>query len=229
MIAFLRLFALSVAASIMFAAGVTAGESRLTSNLKAGKGQVVVTYGTSLTAGGAWVGQLQKALDDAYPKLAKVVNSGASGMWSNWGLEHLEERVITKAPDTVFIEWAINDAFLKYETPVAKARENLEAMIDRILKAKPETEIILMTMDPPIAEHLERRPKIEEYYQMYREVARARKLLLIDHEPNWKKVLGQGEASYRKLVPDGIHPNAEGCSQVITPALLEAIGVKKAK
>ena len=46
-----------------------------------------------------------------------------------------------------------------------------------------------MVMNPPIGIHLERRPKIEEYYQMYRIVAKVRKLLLIDHAPNWEKIL----------------------------------------
>ncbi|HDR15321.1 MAG TPA: hypothetical protein ENN79_07560, partial [Desulfobacteraceae bacterium] len=52
--------------------------SRLVANLEAGKTQRVVAYGTSLTAGGAWVSQLQQALDANYPGLATVVNSGKS-------------------------------------------------------------------------------------------------------------------------------------------------------
>ena len=37
------------------------GESQLVKNLKAGKAQTIVTYGTSLTSGGAWVRQLDAA------------------------------------------------------------------------------------------------------------------------------------------------------------------------
>ena len=46
------------------------------------KKQTIVAYGTSLTAGGAWVGQLKAALDAKFPGRATVINSGAGGMWS---------------------------------------------------------------------------------------------------------------------------------------------------
>lgn len=192
-------------------------------NMTAGKKQHIVTYGTSLTAGGAWVGQLRELLNKKFPGLATVTNSGQSGMWSKWGLDHLDERVLKKNPDTVLIEWAINDAFLQYKTSVEQAQKNLETMLDAILKQNANCEIILMTMDPPINEHLERRPDIEKYYQMYRDVAKARKLRLIDHEANWKPVLEKGKETYLALVPDGIHPNAKGCEQIITPAIEAAL------
>ena len=188
-------------------------------NLAAGKKQHIVTYGTSLTAGGAWVGQLRELLNKKFPGLATVTNSGQGGMWSKWGLDHLDERVLKKNPDTVIMEWAINDAFLEYKTSVEEAQKNLETMLDAILKQNANCEIILMTMDPPINVHLEKRPEIEKYYQMYRDVAKARKLRLIDNEVNWKPILEKGKADYLALVPDGIHPNAKGCETVIMPAL----------
>ena len=70
--------------------------SRLVANLKAGKPQTIVTYGTSLTDGGAWVGQLHEALNAKFPSLATVLNSGKSGMWSKWGVDNLDSQVITR-------------------------------------------------------------------------------------------------------------------------------------
>ena len=201
-------------------ASLFAGEpALLIKNLEAGKKQHLVTYGTSLTAGGAWVGQLKGILVKKYGDKITVTNSGKGGMWSKWGLDNLEQSVLQKNPDTIIIEWAINDAFLKYQTSVEQARKNLEEMIDRILKQNPQCEIILMTMNPPIREHLERRPEIEKYYQMYRDVAAARKLRLIDHNLKWKEILEKDKAKFEALVPDGIHPNAEGAKAVITPAI----------
>jgi acetyl esterase/lipase len=197
----------------------------LVRNLEADKPQTVVTYGTSLTAGGAWVGQFGAALEARWPGRAKVVNSGQGGMWSKWGVDNLDGRVIAKKPDTVLIEFGINDAYLEYKTPVAAARANLETMIDRILAAKADTEIILMTMNPPVGVHLERRPAIAEYYEMYRSVAKERKLQLIDHAANWAPILANDRARFDRYVPDGIHPGPEGCREVITPALLKALGI----
>ena len=219
---------LSVIFSVILSAVCAADQNTLIGHLKGGRTQTIVTYGTSLTAGGAWVGQLQSALDRRFPGLAKVVNRGAGAMWSKWGVDNLEARVIEKKPDAVLIEFAINDAFLEYKTSTDEARKNLENMIDRILKANPQCQIILMTMNPPIGVHLERRPKVDEYYEIYRQVAKDRNLLLIDHNANWKKVLQEDAASFHKLVPDGIHPDARGCETVILPQLLQSLGVSEA-
>jgi acyl-CoA thioesterase I len=214
------------AASLLLAISAFAGEaSRLAANLKAGKPQTIVTYGTSLTAGGEWVAQLQRALEAKYPGLATVINSGEGAMWSKWGVDNLESRVIQKKPDTVFIEFAINDAFLEYKTSVEGARRNLENMVDHIRRSKADTEIIVMTMNPPTGIHLERRPKFEDYYQMYRDVAKKRKLRLIDHCLNWERILDKDKDLFNRYVPDGIHPGPEGCEKVITPAILEALGI----
>ncbi len=83
-----------------------------------------------------------------------------------------------------------------------------------------------MTMNPPIEVHLERRPDYEEYYEMYRDVAKERDLLLIDHQRRWEKILRRKPELFDRYVPDGIHPGPEGCSEVITPAILKALGVR---
>ncbi len=194
-------------------------------NLEAGKPQVIVTYGTSLTAGGDWVAQLDAVLNKKFPKLATIINSAQGGMWSKWGVDNLDARVIAKKPDVVFIEFSINDAFLEYKTSPADARKNLETMIDRTVAALPGCEIILMVMNPPTGVHLERRPNIADYEQVYRDVAKARGLRLIDHSANWQAVLKDGETQWRPLVPDGIHPNAAGAQQVIVPQILKSIGL----
>ena len=79
------LIVIGVAALVSGAACPAQEKSVLVRNLEAKQQQVVVTYGTSLTAAGAWVGQMQAALEKRYPGLVKVVNSGGSGMYSKWG------------------------------------------------------------------------------------------------------------------------------------------------
>lgn len=200
-------------------------QSRLVRNLEAGKKQVIVTYGTSLTANGAWVKQLGDTLKSKYPGLVEVQNSGGSGKWSEWGVQNLEERVLRKNPDTVFIEFAINDSVDRFKTTVEGARSNLCTMIDRILKARPDCEIILMAMNPVTGKAADSRSRLPEFYQMYRDVAKTRGLSLIDHYPQWKQVLDKDPALFRKYVPDGLHPGAEGCSKVITPEISKALGI----
>ncbi len=200
-------------------------ESRLVANLKAGRPQTVVAYGTSLTDWGAWVDHLRQGLASNYPGLATVINSGRNDRCSRWGVENLEERVIGKKPDTVLIEFAINDARLDNGLTRDQARANLMNMIDRIRAADPETEIILMTMNPPVGLSYLRRPRIRDYYRMYREVAEERGLPLIDHARNWDRIRRTDPDLFDRYVPDGVHPGEEGCAAVITPAVLEALGL----
>lgn len=222
---FLGLSVLHLPVSSAEPVGFPNGESQLVNRLEAGKAQTVVTYGTSLTSGGAWVNQFAAALEERWPGKAKVLNSGAGGMWSTWGVENLESRVIAKKPNTLFIEFGINDAYLDYKTSVAKARANLENMIKRVLAAKADTEIILMTMNPPIANRLKARPEIKHYYEMYRQLAKEQGLKLVDHAVHWERVLEQNKNVFHRYVPDGIHPNAEGSGDITTSTLLSCLGV----
>ena len=205
------------------------GSSQLVKNLEAGKEQTVVTYGTSLTKMGAWPDQLRAVLEQNYPGQVTLINSGQGGSNSAWGRKSFEKRVIQKQPDTMIIEFAINDSVAKRKVTVAMAQENLEAMIDRLLESNPDAEIILMTMNPCVGFHKARRPDLTKYYQMYRDVAKARGFKLIDHYPSWEKTLNEDPALFLSYVPDGIHPVREGALQVIMPTMIESLGLPGGK
>jgi lysophospholipase L1-like esterase len=212
-----------------YRAALRAGPSAMISELDGGASRRIVVYGTSLTAGGAWVGQLSSWLQTRYPGQVVIVNSGLSGKNSAEGLAQLQAKVINQAPDTVFIEFAMNDAFLYSDgTPnlsVEQARANLNAMIDAILAHNPSCEIILQTMNSvwnsPQGSNQSAtlRPNLNDYYEMYREVATERGLMLIDHHRNWQALQEQDPASFQAFVPDGVHPVAAGYTSVVLPLL----------
>lgn len=154
--------------------------------LRAGQPTKILTYGTSLTAGGAWVEQLAEWLDEEFGAgVAEVVNVGAGAMWSQWGVENLAERVLSHAPDVLLIEFAMNDAYLPYSTTTEMCRLNLCYMLDRVKAALPRCECVLQCMNVCIDQHSEARPNLAAYYQVYRAVAAERRLALVDHEPLW--------------------------------------------
>jgi lysophospholipase L1-like esterase len=190
--------------------------------------QTIVAYGTSLTEGGSWVKELADALEKKFPGLATMINSGGSGQWSRWGVANLEERVISKKPDVVFIEFAVNDSVARFNGSVEEARQNLNTIIDRILASNPQCEIILMTMTPadkhPLG-HFSYRLNIVDYYEMYRQEAKKHQLLLIDHAPNWLALQASDKALFDNLVPDSIHPTAEGNAKIVTPQILKLLGL----
>jgi len=107
---------------------VSSAQTQLVKNLQAGKPQILVVYGTSLTAGAgghAWVDAVAADLNAKYNNKLTVYNAAKSAMWSTWGVQHLEDSVISKKPDAVLIEFSMNDAFLKYKTSRELAGLNL--------------------------------------------------------------------------------------------------------
>jgi len=210
---------------------------RFIENLAAGKNQTVVTMGTSLTKGGSWVPQMKDLLEQKYPNLAKVVNLGrdASSTATPKGRCGLDmvKAVVAAKPDAVFIEYGMNDCYLRYEITPEQSAKNLNTIIDTILAANPQTEVILQTMNsckdypeknPPWL-HASNRPKLADYYQIHRDIARKRNLRLIDHYPAWLAVMNNDPARFDKLVPDRIHPNAEGAREIIMPTLIKELGL----
>ncbi|HLX63395.1 MAG TPA: SGNH/GDSL hydrolase family protein [Planctomycetota bacterium] len=186
--------------------------------LDAGKKQQMVVYGTSLTAGGAWVNQLREKFNEKYPGLLSIFNGAQSGMNSTWGVQNVESRVIAAKPDVALIEFGINDAVQRFKLSKEDCRKNVNAMIDAIKKALPDCEVILMTMNSVAGENgAKRGGQLPDYYQIYRDIAAERKLLLIDHYVHWKSIQDRNSKRFDGMVPDGVHPTPEACKAVIIP------------
>ncbi|TJZ60421.1 SGNH/GDSL hydrolase family protein [Sphingobacterium olei] len=197
--------------------------------LQKGKHQHIVVYGTSLSSGGngrAWMDVVKARIAEEYgDNLVHYTLAGKGGMWSVWGVKNFEDSVIAKKPDAVFIEFGMNDAFKEYGTSVALAKLNLEYMIDRVRLYSDSCDIFLQVMNMPIGKSAAFRPDLSAYYAMYREVARQKKVMLIDHYTNWQNILDQGEEVFRQYVPDGLHPNKKGGEEVIAPEIIEFLNL----
>jgi acyl-CoA thioesterase-1 len=87
--------------------------------------------------------------------------------------------------------------------------------------------VILQTMNIALDGHATARPDLLKYYQMYRDVAKARGLLLIDHYPHWQALLAKGKDAYIKEVPDAIHPGVEASKNIIAPYVVQRLEGEK--
>ena len=198
-------------------------------NLHAGKTQTVVVYGTSLTEFGPWVKQLQEWFNTAYPGKVKVINSGGSGQNSQWGVVNVKAKVVDLHPDLVFIEFAINDAHVKFKITPEQSLANLTTIVSAITKGDPQTGIVLQTMNaaidaPPKTAGTDR-PKLADYYANYVRFATQKKLPLIEHFPLWSKLAHDDAKKFLTYAPDGLHPNEAGIKALTWPdieALLKA-------
>jgi lysophospholipase L1-like esterase/predicted esterase len=193
--------------------------------LEAGKAQTVIVYGTSVTIRGQWANEMDNYFENHYPGQVTFINAAKSGMHSNWGVENLQERVLDKHPDLVFIEFAINDAASKHGISTADCRRNLDMMVKALQQQNLQMEIVLQTMNPawdsPAVpkSFASDRPHLEEYYDVYRSYAQMNNLALVDNYPVWKKIMDQEPQRYKKMVPDGIHPDSSSSAEIAWPQI----------
>jgi len=121
--------------------------AKFVESLRAGKKLTIVTMGTSLT-GGTWRWpdvMMKDWLDKDFPGQVTLFNEavGASassvGPGNNPALSGLGKlpAVIAHKPDLVFIEFAVNDAYIPYKISLADSKKNLNTIIDKILESNP--------------------------------------------------------------------------------------------
>jgi acyl-CoA thioesterase-1 len=212
--------------------------TQLIQSLESGLPRTLVVYGTSLSFHVAPL--LRAALTSHYGDLTNVVNSGMSAKASRSGLAELESKVTRHHPDALLLEFAVNDAYSYEEFPegtldkgitLEESRANLEEIIRQVQVALPRCEIILQTMNPTYdASNSEayagsRRPELERFYEVVREVAAERGLRLIDNFAMWKALQVEGPERFQELVPDGAHPNPAAIRSVLLPHLMKELGV----
>jgi len=196
-------------------------------DLAAGKQRTVVLYGTSLTAGGAWVDSMKEWFDKRYPGLVTLINSGGPGENSDWGVAHLKEKVLDHDPALVFIEFSYNDAHDKFEMSLERGASNLHQMVEGIKSGNPGAQIVLQVMNigwdaPNGNRSLSVRPMLDQFNDNYRNCARSHQFPLLDHYVNWKKLKETTPEVYQSYVPDGSHPTPEGSLKVTWP-LVESL------
>jgi lysophospholipase L1-like esterase len=200
---------------------------RALANLKAGRRQTIVLYGTSLTHGGAWASALAGWFDGKFPGLATVINSGGPGENSDWGLANVATKVATHQPDLVILEFSYNDAHEKFTTMTpARALENLDRIIAAIRAAQPAADIVLQVMNEPwdaanAARSRSSRPLFADYNENYRRYAAEHRLPLLDHSIAWRRVSETDRQQFEQWIPDGTHPTIEGSLAVTWPGLRE--------
>ena len=133
-------------------------------------------------------------------------------------------------PDAIFIEFSMNDAVTGGKQPfgitLEMSRNNLQTMINKIntwATAHHKTvDIVLQTMNNESGGLGGARPNLPAYYQVYRDVAKANGLLLVDNYPAWESLYRAGK-KWLGYVPDGVHPTAEGTDTIIMPNIRRAL------
>ena len=225
----------------------TVAEAGLITRLEKGDHLKIAAIGTSLTATSFnsqnWFAQMGAWLSAKYPGQVTLSNRAVSGeisaiqppRWTHGGPWQLDQVLANDDPDVIFIEFAINDAYKQAKIPVADSRKNLKAFIDRINKWAADrgkkVEIVVQTMNNTGPSYAPLENDVGPYYQGWREEAAANHVLLIDHYPNWIKLYKSeaDHATWKKYIPDDIHPNPLGTTKVILPEIQRVLNGQASK
>jgi acyl-CoA thioesterase I len=171
---------------------------------------VIVCFGDSLTAGfgldpGASFPDILQHELDALGYRYRVANFGVSGDTTQDGVERLP-LVLAEKPAIVLLEFGGNDGLRGQ--PVANTRANLRRIVEALRSAGARVVLAGMTLPPNYGPDY-----IRGFEAVYRGLAAEFKLPLIPF-------LLEGVADNSALMlPDGIHPTAEGARRVAATVL----------
>lgn len=142
-----------------------------------------------------WVALLQAKLKTTYPQ-AVVINSSIVGDTTANGLQRLPSLLTEHKPDIIIIELGGNDGLRGL--PVQSIKANLDAMIDKSLKARAKILLIGMRIPPNYG---------STYTQQFEQTYQA---LSIQHQvPLIPFFLDNVALNPELMFPDKIHPNAK--------------------
>lgn len=186
-----------------------------------GQGKAVVFFGDSLTAGygldpaQAFPALIQEKIKERGWKF-QVVNAGVSGETTAGGLRRVEW-ILQRPIDVFVLELGANDGLRGQ--PVDQAKENLQAIIDKVRDKYPSARIVLAGMRIPANLG---RAYVAQFRDIFPELAKKNRIPLVPF-----LLEGVGGVSSLNL-PDGIHPSpagqkivAENVWQVLEPVLQE--------
>jgi len=165
--------------------------------------KTLLVLGDSLSAGygidpeQAYPALLQKKIDAAGLNFT-VVNAGVSGDTTADGLQRVDW-LLKRKVDVLLLELGGNDGLRGL--PVARAKANLQAIIDRVRRTYPQVRIVIAGMKMP--------PNMgADYVNAFDDIFQA---LAASNHASLVPFLLDGVAGKPSLtLPDGIHPTPEG-------------------
>lgn len=193
-----KMAAVAALAAAPFSMGATAAPAEDTR-------PVIACFGDSLTAGygvdeeNSYPADLQRDLDAAGYHY-RVVNLGISGETTKDGLARID-RVLALKPAIVIVEFGGNDGLRG--VPVASSRANLDGILSRLKSSGTHIALAGITL-PPQYSH----PYIQAFNQTYTLLAKKYAVPLLPF------MLQNVWGVPGSIQPDGVHPTAQGCTQV---------------
>jgi lysophospholipase L1-like esterase len=177
---------------------------------RSGEPTRIIALGDSLTQGWmvrkGYLDFLAEMLKKKYPNSdVTIINRGIPGDTAEGGLFRLREEVLDGDPDLVFIQFALNDAFMGVDPD--RFKNTIKLIVERIV-ADTGAEILLITSVPVMYESSD--AMVEKFYATLSDIAEEEDVSIAMVHRYWKKKISEG-IDFRGLVQgDMVHPNVEG-------------------
>jgi acyl-CoA thioesterase-1 len=174
----------------------------------------LLAFGSSLSRRGDWPERLATALSACRADGVEAARLARPGGTIAWGTSQIDA-ALALAPDLILMEFSVNDASLAHGIALGRAATLLEQTLARAKAAG--VPVLLMSMNPAFGAERWERPGHPAYLALYRAQAEAGRAGWLDITGAWHAM----PAELRdRLIPDGLHPTAEGMARILTPALL---------
>lgn len=188
--------------------------------LSAGRACTIVALGDSLTQGWmvrkGYLSFIDEMIKEKYPaSKAVIINRGIPGDTAEGGLYRLREDVLESDPHCVFIQFALNDAFIGVHPEHFK--NNVKAIVETI-KYDGNADILLVTS--VYIQNSRENEMAEEFYSKLEELAGDYSLPIARVHEYWKKAVLNGIQFSHLVQYDGVHPTVEGY-RLMAEAIME--------
>lgn len=143
-----------------------------------------------------------------YPaKQFTMVNAGVGGTDSTLGAFRVERDLLSKAPDLVFIEFAVNDTNVERESCI----NAMEGIVRKILQYNPSTPLVfLYTLSNTLIERYYAKGELPVSVMAHDQVAKHYKIPALNiGKQLYERMLEEG-AQVTDYLPDTTHPNDKG-------------------
>lgn len=188
--------------------------------LSSGETTIIVALGDSLTQGWmvhkGYIDYFREMIKKTYPMCRlTLIGRGVPGDTAFGGLHRLRRDVLNHNPDCVFVQFALNDAFMGYSPQ--QFRSCIEEIIEEI-EADCDAEIVLITSS--FLEDENEYNYVKRYYDQLEELACKYRLPISRTDHYWKRAIDNGVDFGTLVQYDLVHPTAEGY-RLMAMALME--------
>lgn len=212
----------------IFIVSTTCAQTSFLKNLRKGKSQTVVFYGSSAAvhkSNRVWVDQLRTRLERRFPEKITFVNCSKSGIGSFWATENFKDSVLSRKPDLLIFGFSENDAVTRFNNSPWYSGKCAEYMIDSLRAQNPDATIVLYILsEHPLGKAAETRPEIAAFNASCRETAQKKNIILVDYSVEFNKIYESGgEEALKQYQRDGILPTRKAAQEILVPMMWDAI------